>query len=94
MGKTFRPYQPDQLLVLPPSLDLAAIYKSYSEERGFPPYHPLMMRKLWLYGYACGVRSARKLQRATREDVAFRVLCAGNEPDFRTLSEFRGTWRR
>ncbi len=109
MGKTFRPYQPNQLLVLPPwlrdwlpadhlayfvsevvdSLDLSGIYESYSEERGYPPYHPLMMMKLWLYGYACGVRSARKLQRATREDVGFRVLCAGNEPDFRTLSEFR-----
>lgn len=109
MGKTFRAYQPDQLLVLPPSLqewlpadhlvyfvsevvdalDLSGIYESYSEERGYPPYHPLLMMKLWLYGYACGVRSARKLQRATREDVGFRVLCAGNEPDFRTLSEFR-----
>jgi len=109
MGKTFRPYQPDQLLVLPPSLqewlpadhlayfvsdvvdglDLSAIYAGYEEERGYPPYHPLLMTKLWLYGYACGVRSSRKLMRATREDVAFRVLCAGNEPDFRTLSVFR-----
>ena len=109
MGKTFRPYDPDQLLVLPPSLqewlpaehlayfvsdvveglDLSAIYASYSEERGYPPYNPTMMTKLWLYGYACGVRSARKLQRASMEDVGFRVLCAGNEPDFRTLSEFR-----
>ncbi len=109
MGKTFRPYDPDQLLVLPPSLqewlpgdhlayfvsevvdalDLSVIYESYAEERGYPPYHPAMMTKLWLYGYACSVRSARKLQRATREDVGFRVLCAGNEPDFRTLSEFR-----
>jgi len=109
MGKTFRAYDPEQLLVLPPSLqewlpadhlayfvsdvvdglDLSAIYESYSEERGYPPYNPTMMTKLWLYGYACGVRSARKLQRATREDVGFRVLCAGNEPDFRTLSEFR-----
>lgn len=109
MGKTFRAYDPDQLLVLPPSLqewlpgdhlayfvsevvdalDLSEIYESYREERGYPPYHPLMMTKLWLYGYACGVRSARKLQRATREDVGFRVLSAGNEPDFRTLSEFR-----
>lgn len=109
MGKTFRPYEPDQLLVLPPSLqewlpkdhlayfvsdvvddlDLSRIYGSYAEERGYPPYHPLLMTKLWLYGYACGVRSSRKLQRATREDVAFRILCAGNEPDFRTLSEFR-----
>ncbi len=109
MAKTFRSYQPDQLLVLPPSLnewlarehlvyfvsdvvdalDLSAIYASYDEERGYPPYHPLLMTKLWLYGYACGVRSSRKVERATREDVAFRVLCAGNEPDFRTLAAFR-----
>jgi len=109
MAKTFRPYEPDQLLVLPPSLrewlpadhlayfvsdvvdalDLSAIYASYGEERGYPPYHPLLMTKLWLYGYACGVRSSRKVERATREDVAFRMLCAGNEPDFRTLADFR-----
>lgn len=109
MSKTFRPYHPDQLLVLPPSLqewlprdhlvhfvsdlveslDLTAIYSSYAEERGFPPYHPLLMTKLWVYAYARGVRSSRKVERATREDVAFRMLCAGNEPDFRTLAAFR-----
>jgi transposase len=109
MAKTFRPYHPDQLLMLPPSLqewldpdhlvyfvsdlvdtlDLSAIFEAYGEERGYPPYHPVMMTKLLLYGYACGVRSSRKLQRATREDVAFRVLCAGNQPDFRTIAEFR-----
>jgi len=64
MSKTFRPYEPDQLLALPPSLnewlpkehlvyfvsdlvdslDLSAIYASYGEERGFPPYHPLRKR--------------------------------------------------
>jgi transposase len=109
MAKTFRPYQPDQLLLLPPSLkdwlppghlvyfvsdlvetlDLTVIYDSYSEERGFPPYHPLLMTKLLLYGYCLGVRSSRRLERATKEDVAFRVLCAGNEPDFRTIAAFR-----
>lgn len=109
MSKTFRPYEPDQLMVLPPSLhewlprdhlvyfvsdlveslDLSTIYASYAEERGFPPYHPLLMTKLWVYAYACGLRSSRKVERATREDVAFRILCAGNEPDFRTLAAFR-----
>jgi transposase len=71
------------------SLDLSAIHSCYNEERGFSPYHPLLMTKLWVYAYARGLRSSRKLERATLEDVAFRVLCAGNEPDFRTLAAFR-----
>jgi transposase len=71
------------------SLDLSGIYDSYGEERGYPPYHPLLMTKLWVYAYAVGVRSSRKVERGTREDVAFRMLCAGNEPDFRTLASFR-----
>ena len=109
MGKTFRPYDPDQLLMLPPSmrewlpedheayfvsdvvetLDLSQILDEYREERGYPPYHPKLMVKLWLYAQMRGVRSSRKLERATLEDVGFRVLCAGNTPDHRTLSEFR-----
>lgn len=109
MAKTFRPYDPDQLLVLPPSLrewlpeehlvyflsdvvdslDLSAIYHSYREERGYPPYHPLLMVKVLLYGYARGIYSSRRLARACEEDVAFRVLCAGEEPDFRTIAAFR-----
>ena len=71
------------------TLDLAPILSSYTEERGFPPYHPVMMTKLIIYGYTRGVRSARKMQRACVEDVAFRVLAAGQAPDFRTLAAFR-----
>ena len=109
MAKTFRPYAPDQMLLLPPSLrdwlpedhpvyfvndlvetlDLEPILSAYSEERGYPPYHPLLMTKLLLYGYVRGVRSARKIQRACVEDVAFRVLAAGQSPDFRTIADFR-----
>jgi transposase len=109
MAKTFRPYDPDQSYLLPPSLrdwlppdhlvyfvsdladglDLTAIFDTYEEERGYPPYHPLMLVKVLLYGYAVGIRSSRKLERASKEDVAFRVLCAGNEPNFRTISDFR-----
>jgi transposase len=109
LAKTFRAYDPDQLLMLPPSLrewlpedhlvyfvsdvaetlDLSAIYESYDEERGYPPYHPLLIVKILLYGYARGVYSSRKLARACAEDVAFRVLCAGNQPDFRTIADFR-----
>ena len=71
-------------------LDLSAIESYYEkEERGYPPYHPRMMTKLLVYGYCVGVFSSRKLAKRLVEDVAFRVLAAGNEPDFRTISEFR-----
>lgn len=110
MAKTFRPYVPEQELLLPPSvkdwlpddhlayfvsdlvdeLDLSAIVAPYeAEERGFPPYHPVMLTKVLLYAYCVGVYSSRKIERRLMEDVAFRVLAAGNEPDFRTISEFR-----
>ncbi len=71
-------------------LDLSAIESVYEqEERGQPPYHPVMMTKLLVYGYCVGVYSSRKIQKRLVEDVAFRVLAAGNEPDFRTISDFR-----
>jgi len=110
MGKTYRPYLPEQDLLLPPSLrdwlpeghlayfvsdlmdalDLSAIESYYEEEeRGYPPYHPRMMTNILVYGYCVGVFSSRKLQKRLQEDVAFRMLAAGNKPDFRTLSDFR-----
>jgi transposase len=71
-------------------LDLSAIESVYVEEdRGQPPYHPRMMTKILVYGYCVGVFSSRRIQRRLVEDVAFRVLAAGNQPDFRTLSDFR-----
>ncbi len=71
-------------------LDLKAIESVYEEEqRGQPPYHPGMMTKIVVYGYCVGVFSSRRIQRALVEDVGFRVLAAGNEPDFRTISDFR-----
>jgi transposase len=71
-------------------LDLSAIESYYErEERGYPPYHPRMMTKLLVYGYCVGVFSSRKLEKRVIEDIGFRVLAAGNEPDFRTISEFR-----
>jgi transposase len=71
-------------------LDLSAIESVYEEEyRGQPPYHPGMMTKILLYGYCVGVFSSRKIQKRLVEDVAFRVLAAGNQPDFRTISDFR-----
>jgi transposase len=112
MAKTYRPYVPEQDLLLPPSLrdwlpedhlayfvsdlidqlDLSAITAVYEdEERGYPPYHPVMLTKVLVYAYCVGVFSSRKIQRRLSEDVAFRVLAAGNEPDFRTIADFRKT---
>ncbi len=70
-------------------LDLGAIYASYTEDGGQPPYHPRMMVKVWLYAFARGIRSSRKLERALWEDVGFRMLSGNQQPDHWTLSEFR-----
>jgi transposase len=108
--KTFRAYDPDQVLLMAPvlsewlpegdlahfvsdlvesALDLSAIYAAYEEERGFPPYDPRLMLKLLVYGYANGVASSRKLEAATYRDVAVRMLCAGQHPDYRSIARFR-----
>ncbi len=71
-------------------LDLSAFHARYAN--GGPrnqPFHPAMMVKVLLYGYATGVFSSRKLARRLHEDVALRVLAAGNFPAHRTLSDFR-----
>jgi transposase len=71
-------------------LDLSAIESVYEdEERGQPPYHPRMMTKILLYGYCVGVFSSRRIEKRLVEDIGFRVIAAGNEPDFRTISDFR-----
>ena len=71
-------------------LDLSAIESVYEkEQRGQPPYHPRLMVELLVYGYCLGVRSSRKIAQRLLEDVPFRVLAAGNQPDFRTISGFR-----
>jgi transposase len=73
-------------------LDLSAIMTVYEdEERGFPPYHPVMLTKVLVYAYCVGIFSSRRIQRRLAEDVGFRVLAAGNQPDFRTIADFRKT---
>jgi transposase len=59
------------------------------EARGERPYSPRLMIALLLYGYSVGVFSSRKIERATHEDVAFRVLAAGEHPHFTTINQFR-----
>jgi len=71
-------------------LELGEVHAHYERERrGAPPHHPEMMVGLLLYAYCVGVPSSRKIERKTYEDVAFRVLAAGNHPDHTRLSEFR-----
>lgn len=110
MGTRFRPYQPDQVLMLPPDLrewvaeghlahhvsdlvdavDLSAFYAPYrGDGRRNSPYDPRMMVKVLIYAYATGTFSSRKTAKRLEEDVALRMLAAGNFPKHRTLCEFR-----
>ncbi len=110
MSKTFRRYEPDQMLLMPVALqewlpadhlvyflsdvvdqlELKEIWSRYEgEERGYPPYHPVMMVKVLVYAYCVGVPSSRRIGKRLHEDIAFRVLAANNTPDFRTISDFR-----
>jgi len=70
-------------------LDLAAIFNTYDEERGYPPYHPAMMVALLLYAYTQGVFSSRKIAKACIERMDFAAVTGFQKPDFRTVSQFR-----
>ena len=70
-------------------LDLGPILSGYEEERGYPPYHPVMMVALLLYAYSRGVYSSRKIAQACEERVDFMAVTAMNRPDFRTIATFR-----
>jgi len=76
------------------SLDDVERVLQAKDHRGERPFSPRMMTALWLYGYAVGVVSSRKLEKATYEDVAFRVLAAGEQPHFTSLNEFRARHRQ
>ena len=87
--------EPDHLayfiLDLVDELDLSAIEDAIhsKDARGTRPYSPRMMTALLLYAYSVGLYSSRKIERATREHVAFRVLSGGSHPFFTTIHEFR-----
>ena len=71
-------------------LELGEFYERYEGDgRRNRPYEPVMMLKVLIYGYATGVFSSRKIAKKLEEDVAFRMLGAGNFPKHRTISEFR-----
>jgi transposase len=110
MAKTFREWNVQQHMPLPPSvldfaprghlahfvrdtmteeLDLSAIVEVYEEERGYPPYHPVMMTALLLYAYCQRIYSSRRIARACEERVDFMAVTALQRPDFRTITTFR-----
>lgn len=71
-------------------LDLNAFYARFEGNgRRNSPFDPRMMLKVLIYAYATGVFSSRKIARKLEEDVAFRVLAAGNFPKHRTVCDFR-----
>lgn len=70
-------------------LDLSAILDCYSEERGYPPYHPAMMTALLLYAYCQGIYSSRRIAKACQERLDFMAVSGMQRPDFRTISDFR-----
>lgn len=107
---TFKPYNPNQAFLLPPSmkdwlpendlayfvmemvnqLDLSEIYESYDGSKGGnPPYNPTMMTSLLVYSYCVGICSSRKIEKASYNQIAFRVLTADQQPDHDTIAEFR-----
>src|ERR1700712_5659394 len=70
-------------------LDLSAIMGAYTEVKGWPPCHRAMMVALLLYVYRSGVYSSRRIARSCEERLDFQAVTALNQPDFRTISEFR-----
>src|SRR4030066_772738 len=102
-----RPYDQDQMFLLPPSLNewvredhpsrvfsetidkLDTIAFRQPKEEGRPAYHPTMMIKGLLWGYATGVRSSRKIEEKLEQNVVFMWLAGLEKPDFRTLCLFR-----
>ncbi|MCC6968162.1 MAG: transposase, partial [Nitrospira sp.] len=104
MAKTFKSWDLDQMVLLPPSvhelvpaghlahfvrdlvrdsLDLSAILKTYTEDRGYPPYDPVMMTALLLYAYGQGLYASRRIAKACEERVDFMAVTARQRPDFR-----------
>ncbi len=71
-------------------LDLRPIYSKYDgRQGGRPPYDPRMMTGLLIYAYCRGMPSSRQIERATHEQVPYRVMTANEHPDHDTISNFR-----
>lgn len=70
------------------SLDLNHLSAAYSG-KGSKPYHPSVLVALLFYGYATGVFSSRRLEKACKDSIAFRYICANTQPDHDTIATFR-----
>jgi transposase len=69
-------------------LDLSALVGQYAG-RGSDAYHPSMLLGLLVYGYATGMHSSRKIERACHDSVAFRFIAANTQPDHDSIATFR-----
>ncbi|MGH8832762.1 MAG: IS1182 family transposase [Polaromonas sp.] len=69
-------------------LDVSQLTRQYAG-RGSKAHHPATLLALLVYGYATGVFSSRKIERATYDSVAFRYIAAGSHPDHDTVATFR-----
>ena len=69
-------------------LDLSELTRQYAG-RGSRAHHPAVLLSLLIYGYATGVFSSRKIERATHDSIAFRYLAANTHPDHDTIATFR-----
>lgn len=70
-------------------IDIAPLLEDY-KGGGTSSYHPQMMLKIIVYAYAEKVYSCRRIAKAVRENINFMWIAGGNQPDFRTINDFRG----
>ena len=70
-------------------LDLSAIYATYTETKGQPPYDPRLMTALLLYSYCRGVYTSRRIERSCEERLDVRALVGAEHPDHSTIAKFR-----
>ena len=77
------------LSVVRDEVDLCKITGTYGSEFGQPPFNPVMMTALLLYGYCSGIYSSRRIAKACGERVDFMSIVGLDVPDFRTISDFR-----
>jgi len=71
-------------------MGIERLLRKYQTGGGASRYHPVMMTKLFVYGYMTKTCSSRMVAKAARENVMFMWLAGGQKPDFRTLNDFRG----
>ncbi len=74
-------------------LDLTSFTSAY-KGTGSKAWHPALMLSLLFYGYATGVFSSRKLEKATYDSIAFRYICANEHPDHDSINTFRKRFRK